>query len=203
MEKSLILLLLLLVCSSGYADSLQRFINVHKEKDGARCMVYNRDSHFNDVPKGSLSPYSHKLRSSTLKVLGIEEMIILSLDSCKERVRENFSEKVSRVVPDDYALLTDKEDYQIYMSNSDEEYAYILIVNRRAPGLTLLYVTNAFVRAMVSDDGAEFDPDKLGEHLERRAEGIGETVRRAGEKLINRINRMQSDYDDADQKVWF
>lgn len=197
------LVLLLLVASLGYADSLQRFINIHKEKEGARCMTYNRNSHFNDVPKSALSPFSLKLRSGTLKVMGIEEMIILRLDSCKERVRENFLEKVSDVVPEDYALLSDKDEYQLYMSNSDEEYAYILIINHRVPGLTLLYVTNSFVRAMVSDDGAEFDPDKLGEHLERRAEEFGETVRRVGEKLVNRIGRIQSDYDDSDwDDIW-
>ena len=71
--------MLLSVSSFGYADSLQRFINIHKEKEGARYMVFNRDSHFNDVPKNAFTPFSLKLRSGTLKVLGIEEMVILQV----------------------------------------------------------------------------------------------------------------------------
>ena len=92
MKKVFTLIAFLLVCSLSYGYSLQRFINIYKEKDGAQCKVFNRDSHFNDVPDNAFSPLSMKLRSGSLKVMGIEEMVVLQLDLCSETVREEFVE---------------------------------------------------------------------------------------------------------------
>ena len=191
MKKIITLVALLFVCSLGYANSLQRFINNYKEKDGARCKVYNRDSHFNDVPDDAFSPFSLKLRSGTLKVLGIEEMVILQLDSCREAVRERFVDDVYDVVPLDYSLLTEKSGHQIYMSNSNEEYAYVLIVNSKKPGLTLMYVVNSFVRALVNDEGDGIDSEKFGRYLEQGADKLGESMLEAGEKIKGGLQRLQ------------
>ena len=191
MKKIITLVALLFVCSLGYANSLQRFINNYKEKDGARCKVYNRDSHFNDVPDDAFSPFSLKLRSGTLKVLGIEEMVILQIDSCREAVRERFVDDVYDVVPLDYSLLTEKSGHQIYMSNSDEEYAYVLIVNSKKPGLTLMYVVNSFVRALVNDEGDGIDSEKFGRYLEQGADKLGESMLEAGEKIKGGLQRLQ------------
>ena len=203
MKKNLTLIALLLVCSLGYADSLHRVINIYKEKDGAKCMVFNRDSHFNDVPESALSPFSMKLRSGTLKAVGIEEMIVLQLDRCDESVRDCFVDEVHDAVPVDYSMLADSEGAQVYMSNSDEEYAYVLLVNNRTPKLTLMYVTNSFVRAMVSDDGSELDSDKLNEYLEQQAEKLGETIRVTGEKVMEHLNRFKERVEEwEDSGVW-
>lgn len=191
MKKVITFIALLLVSSFGYADSLQRLINTYKEKDGVRCKVFNRDSNFNDVPDDAFSPLSMKLRSGTLKVMGIEEMVVLQLDSCSESICRQFVEDVFDAIPTDYSLLSDKNHYRIYMSNSDEEYAYMLIVNGRLPGLTLMYVTNGFIRALVNDEGNGVDSEKLGRYLEQRAEQFGETMHEVGEKVKLGLQRLQ------------
>jgi hypothetical protein len=191
MKKVITFIALLLVCTLGYADSLQRLINTYKEKDGVRCKVFNRDSNFNDVPDDAFSPLSMKLRSGTLKVMGIEEMVVLQLDSCCESICRQFVEDVFDAIPTDYSLLSDKNHYRIYMSNSDEEYAYMLIVNGRLPGLTLMYVTNGFIRALVNDEGNGVDSEKLGRYLEQRAEQFGETMHEVGEKVKLGLQRLQ------------
>lgn len=191
MKKTVALIALLLVCSMGYSYSLQRFINVYKEKDGARYKVLNRDSHFNDVPDDALSPFSMKLRSGTLKVLGIEEMVFLQLDSCRESVREEFVDDALDAIPMDYSLLAEKNAHSIYMSNSDEEYAYVLIVNGKKPRLTLMYVTNGFVRALVNDDGDGIDSEKFERYLEQGAEKLSESMLEAGEKIKGGLQRLQ------------
>ena len=191
MKKVFALFAFSLLCSLSYGYSLQRFINTCKEKDGARCKVFNRDSHFNDVPDDAFSPLSMKLRSGSLKVMGIEEMVVLQLDLCSETVREEFVDKVYDVIPMDYSLLTEKGGYSIYMSNSDEEYAYVLIVNNKKPGLTLMYVVNSFVRALVNDEGDGIDSDKFGRYLEQGAEKLGESMYEAGEKIKGGLQRLQ------------
>lgn len=200
-KKSIILMALLLICSFSHADTLQRFINAYKEKDGARHKVLNRDSHFNDVPDGSISPFSMKLSSGTLKVMGIEEMLILQLDSCRESVRKQFVNKVYEAIPTDYSLLTDKKNYRIYMSNSDEEYAYVLIVNNKLPGLTLMYVTNGFIRALVNDTGDGVDLDKLGDYFERGAEKFGESMIGVGEKVKEGFQRLKERAKEWDEEL--
>lgn len=191
MKKLITLIALLFVCSLGYADSLQRLINTYREKDGVCCKVFNRDSNFNDVPDDAFSPLSMKLRSGTLKVLGIEEMVVLQLDSCRESICRQFVDDVFEAIPTDFSLLSDKNHYRIYMCNSDKDYAYMLIVNGRLPGLTLMYVTNGFVRALVNDEGDGVDSEKLRRYLEQSAERFGESMLEVGEKLKNGLQRLQ------------
>ncbi|MBR4312398.1 MAG: hypothetical protein IKT86_03540 [Bacteroidaceae bacterium] len=191
MKKSIFLIILLFISSVGYADSLQRFINRYSDVDGAQYKVFNRDSHFNDVPANSFSPFSLKMRSGSLKVMGIEEMVILQLEQCRESVQERFVENVTDAIPDEYSLVAENIRYQIYLSNQDEDYAYMLIVNHKLPGLTLMYVTNGFVRAMLNDEGDGFDPDKLERYLEQGAERLGESMINLGEKIKEGMLRLQ------------
>lgn len=191
MKKIITLLATLFFCTLGQAYSLQRFINSFREVEGAKYKVFHRDSHFNDVPDNTFTPFSLKMRSGTLKIMGIEEMIILQVDSCGKRMRERFIDEISDAIPYDYSLIYDNTPYHIYMSNWDEEYAYMLIINYKLPGLTLMYVTNSFVRAMLNDAGDGFDPDKLGKHLEEGAEKFGESVINAGEKIKEGFMRLQ------------
>ncbi len=191
MKKSTILIVLLLISTIGYADSLQRFINRYSDIEGVNYKVFNRDSHFNDVPANSFSPFSLKMRSGTLKVMGIEEMIILQLEECRESVQERFIENIDDAIPYEYSLVAENIRYQIYLSNQDEDYAYMLIVNHKLPGLTLMYVTNGFVRAMLNDEGDGFDPDKLERYLEQGAEKLGESMIGLGEKIKEGMLRLQ------------
>lgn len=191
MKKSIFLIILLFISSVGHADSLQRFINRYSDVDGAQYKVFNRDSHFNDVPANSFSPFSLKMRSGSLKVMGIEEMVILQLEQCRESVQERFVENVTDAIPDEYSLVAENIRYQIYLSNQDEDYAYMLIVNHKLPGLTLMYVTNGFVRAMLNDEGDGFDPDKLERYLEQGAERLGESMINLGEKIKEGMLRLQ------------
>ena len=191
MKKSIFLIILLFISSVGHADSLQRFINRYSDVDGAQYKVFNRDSHFNDVPANSFSPFSLKMRSGSLKVMGIEEMVILQLEQCRESVQERFVENVTDAIPDEYSLVAENIRYQIYLSNQDEDYAYMLIVNHKLPGLTLMYVTNGFVRAILNDEGDGFDPDKLERYLEQGAERLGESMINFGEKIKEGMLRLQ------------
>ena len=191
MKKSIFLIILLFISSVGHADSLQRFINRYSDVDGAQYKIFNRDSHFNDVPANSFSPFSLKMRSGSLKVMGIEEMVILQLEQCRESVQERFVENVTDAIPDEYSLVAENIRYQIYLSNQDEDYAYMLIVNHKLPGLTLMYVTNGFVRAMLNDEGDGFDPDKLERYLEQGAERLGESMINLGEKIKEGMLRLQ------------
>lgn len=191
MKKTITLIASLLFCTLGQAYSLQRLINSYREIEGVNCMVFHRDSHFNDVPDYTFTPFSLRMRSGTLNVMGIEEMIILQLDSCEESVRERFIDEVSYAIPEDYSLVSEKSPYHIYMSNWDEEYAYMLVINHKHPGLTLMYVTNGFVRAMLNDAGDGLDPDKLGKHLEQGAEKFSESVVTVAEKLRKGFIRLQ------------
>lgn len=69
-RKTIALACLLLACSMGYADSLERFVNRYKEKEGAVCRVFNKDRHFNDVPEEDVSPEAQRLVSGMLAVMG-------------------------------------------------------------------------------------------------------------------------------------
>ena len=78
---------LLLMSTMGYADSLERFINKYKEKEGAVYMVFNKDWHFNDASEGmEVSMGAQRFVSGTLALMGVEEMVSLRLDSCTEAV---------------------------------------------------------------------------------------------------------------------
>lgn len=190
MKKTFVLCMLLLACSLGYADSLQRFINQYRDVEGVTYKVFNRDSHFNEVPADSFSPFSLKLRSGTLWMMGIEEMVVLRLDSCEGNFGVNFADSVESAIPVSYTLVAENLNNQVYMSNYDEAYAYMLLVNYKLPGLTLMRVTNGFVRAALNDAGNGIAPDKLEEYLEQEAEKLGESVRGTGEKLKDGLRRL-------------
>ena len=192
MKKIEALMVFLLVCTMGYANSLERFINKYKEKEGAAYMVFNKDWHFNDASDGrSASMGAQRFVSGTLALMGIEEMMSLRLDSCSASVRERFADNVYDAVPADYTLISEKNDRCIYMSNSDEEYAYMLVVNSESPGLTLLYVTNAFARAIMNDEGTGIDIDKFERYLERIFNGLEESLQGTGERFMEGLKRLE------------
>lgn len=191
MKKVFALFAFSLLCSLSYGYSLQRFINIYKEKDGARCKVLNRDSRFNDVPDDAFSPLSMKLRSGSLKVMGIEKMVTLQLDSCREEVRESFVDGVYDVIPMDYSWLTEKGGYSIYMSNSDEEYAVTLIIDQ-CTHEAIGHIHQRESRLLVvNDKHIGIDSDKFGRYLEQGAEKLGESMYEAGEKIKGGLQRLQ------------
>lgn len=193
MKKFFTLTCLLLVCSLSYADSLERFINRYKEKEGAVCRVLNRDYHFNDVLDDDMSPEAQRLVSGAMALMGVEEWMTLKLDQCKESTRERFSDKVLGVVPDDYALLKERGSRSVYVNNAEEEYAYLVMVDSdvSAPSLTRLYVTNAFLRAIMNEEGTGIDEEKLSRYLEGLADGLEKSLRGFGESLEGGIKRLE------------
>ena len=191
MKKIFVLCLLLQVCLLGYADSLQGYIDQYRNVEGATYKAFNRDSHLNEVPEDSFSPFSLKLRSGTLWMMGIEEMVVLRLDSCEEHFGQNFADGVECAIPVSYTLVAENLNNKVYMSNYDEAYAYMLLVNYELPGLTLMRVTNGFLRASLNDAGNGIAPDKLEKYLEQEAEKLGESVRGAGVKLKDGWRRFQ------------
>ena len=192
MKKYLIVIALLCACSISYAHSLERFINKYKEKSGASYIVLNKDFHFNDASDGvSMPKATQQFVSGALRVVGIEEMVALRLDSCEEAVRKQFVERVCEVVPEGYTLLSEKHKRSIYMSNSDAEYAYILIVNGHTPGLTHLYVTNTFVRAVMNEEGTGIDVDKFERYVERILKTLEEALQGSGVRLKEGLKRWE------------
>ena len=192
MKKLLVIIALLCICPISYAQSLERFINKYKEASGASYIVLNKDHHFNDVSEGMGIPKeTQQVISGTLRVAGIEEMVALRLDSCAESVRKMFVEHVGDAIPTEYTLLSEKGVRSVHMSNSDTEYAYMLIVNAEAPGLTLLYVTNAFVRAVMNEEGTGIDLDKFEQYVERTLESLEESLQSSGEQLREGLKRWE------------
>ena len=192
MKKSLILIVLCMACSVGYANSLERFINKYKEKEGAVYYLFNRNRNYNDNTEGIVvSPMTQKVVSTTLSVMGVEELLRLRLDSCSERVRENFVEGIYDAIPMDYSLLSENGRQCIYMHNADEEFAYILIVNNESPSLTLAYVTNSVVRAVMNDEGSGVDMDKFENYLLQRLEKLELLIQNSGERLKEGIKRIE------------
>lgn len=173
--------IMLLVCSVGYAESLHHFIEGYRKQEGVKYMVFNRNSKLNSVPKNAFSPFSLKMRSGTLKVLGIEKMMVLQLHLCEEEICEMFTDEACHAVPVDFSQVNDTEKYQVFVNNSEEKGAQILILNYKTPGLSLLYVTNAFFRAIISDSGDELDMDKLQDYLDQYFEKIQEKVSSLGD----------------------
>ena len=79
------------------------------------------------------------------------------------------------------------------MNNADEEYAYLVIVDSdvSAPSLTRLYVTNAFLRAIMNEEGTGIDEEKLSRYLEGLADGLEKSLRGLGESLEEGIKRLE------------
>lgn len=192
MKKIIIATALLLIGTIGYANSLERFINKYKEKEGAAYIVFNRDYHFNDASeKIGISMAVQQLVSCTFAMMGIEEMVALKLDSCTEYVRSRFVDRVYDAIPKDYTLLSEEDGRSIYMSNSDEEFAYMLIVNENSPGLTLSYVTNTFVRAIMNEEGDAIDQERFEQYVERRIMRLEEAIQLSGERLMEGIKHLE------------
>lgn len=192
MKKRLLLIVLCWVCSMGYATSLERFINKYKEKEGAVYYLFNRNRNFNDNSEGIVVPLmTQKVVSTTLSVMGIEELLRLRLDSCSGRVRETFVDGVYDAIPMDYSLLSAKGKQSVYMHNADEDYAYILIVNSDSPSLTLAYVTNTVVRAIMNDEGDAIDMDKFESYLQQRLEKLENLLQHSGERVRDGVKRLE------------
>ena len=193
MKKTFVLTCLLLACSLTYADSLERFVNRYKEKEGAECRVLNRDYHFNDVPDGTMSVEAQRLVSGTMALMGVEEWMTLKLDQCRESVRERFVERVADAVPSDYTLLKENGCCSVYVNNAEEDYAYLVVVDGdvAAPSLTRLYVTNAFVRAVMNEEGTGIDEEKFTRYLEGLAEGLEKLMRELGGTLEEGLKRLE------------
>ncbi len=195
MKKTVLLLSLMLACSIGYADSLDRFINKYKDKRGAEYKVVNVNSDLDVMVADGIARGNKRaaIIRGSLVMMGIREVVTLRLDSCKQSVRAKFFTEVLEVVPDSYSLLTEKGNSLVYMDNSDAEYAYLLIVNNSVekPRLRRLYVTNAFVRAIMNDNGDGIDKEKFERYLERQADVLEETARETGKSIEEGVKRLE------------
>lgn len=197
MKKYLTIIALLLLYTQGYANTLTRFINKYKDKEEVVYLVFNKDSHFNDATDGiAISQAVQQIVSGTMRLMGIEEIVYLKLDSCEQSTHERFVERLYDAIPNDFALLTNKEKRSIYMSNSDEEYAYILIANEEAPSMTLMYVTNSFIRAIMDDEGNGIDMDKFEKYIEKCIEGLEETIYNSGELFKKGIKHLEKQIEE-------
>ena len=193
MKKIAALISLLCVCSLASADSLERLVNQYKEKDGAVCRVLNRDYHFNDISGEDMSMDAQRLGGGMMALMGVEEWTTLKLERCKESTRERFVDKVIDAVPDDYALLIERGYCSVYVNNAEEEYAYLVVADCDIlePSLTRLYVTNAFMRAIMNDEGTGIDEEKFSRYLEGLAEGMEKSLRGLGGSLEKGAKRLE------------
>lgn len=204
MKKTVLLLSLMLACSIGYADSLDRFINKYKDKRGAEYKVVNVNSDLDAMVADGIAKGNKRaaIIRGSLVMMGIREVVTLRLDSCKQSVRAKFFTEVLEVIPDTYSLLTEKGNSLVYMDNSDAEYAYLLIVNNSVdkPRLRRLYVTNAFVRAIMNDNGDGIDKEKFERYLERQADVLEETARETGKSIEEGVKRLERHMQERIEK---
>ena len=193
MKKIAALFSLLCVCSLASADSLERLVNQYKEKDGAVCRVLNRDYHFNDISGEEMSMDAQRLVGGMMALMGVEEWTTLNLERCKESIRERFVDKLIDAVPDDYALLIERGYCSVYVNNAEEEYAYLVVADCDIlePSLTRLYVTNAFMRAIMNDEGTGIDEEKFSRYLEGLAEGMEKSLRGLGGSFEKGTKRLE------------
>lgn len=204
MKKTVLLLSLMLACSIGYADSLDRFINKYKDKRGAEYKVVNVNSDLDAMVADGIARGNKRaaIIRGSLVMMGIREVVTLRLDSCKQSVRAKFFTEVLEIIPDTYSLLTEKGNSLVYMDNSDAEYAYLLIVNNSVekPRLRRLYVTNAFVRAIMNDSGDGIDKEKFERYLERQADVLEETARETGKSIEEGVKRLERHMQERIEK---
>ena len=203
MKKIAALISLLCVCSLASADSLERLVNQYKEKDGAVCRVLNRDYHFNDISGEDMSMDAQRLVGGMMALMGVEEWTTLKLERCKESTRERFVDKVIDAVPDDYALLIERGYCSVYVNNAEEEYAYLVVADCDIlePSLTRLYVTNAFMRAIMNDEGTGIDEEKFSRYLEGLAEGMEKSLRGLGGSLEKGTKRLEKWLQECTEEV--
>ena len=203
MKKIAALIGLLCVCSLASADSLERLVNQYKEKDGAVCRVLNRDYHFNDISGEDMSMDAQRLVGGMMALMGVEEWTTLKLERCKESTRERFVDKVIDAVPDDYALLIERGHCSVYVNNAEEEYAYLVVADCDIlePSLTRLYVTNAFMRAIMNDEDTGIDEEKFSRYLEGLAEGMEKSLRGLGGSLEKGTKRLEKWLQERTEEV--
>lgn len=200
MKKTISLILLLLVCSWASADSLERFVDRYKDKKGVVYKVINTNSNLDDLVESGLAKGRKRasLMRGSLVMMGVEEIVILNLDSCRSAVRSRFFTNVMEAIPESYTVLTEKGDRIVYVNNYDEDFAYILIVNNNVekPRLTRLYVTNNFLRAVMNDEGTAVDGDKFERYLEERADRLEESAKGLGRSIEEGLRRLERRFTD-------
>lgn len=200
MKKTISLILLLLVCSWASADSLERFVDRYKDKKGVVYKVINTNSNLDDLVESGLAKGRKRasLMRGSLVMMGVEEIVILNLDSCRSAVRSRFFANVMEAIPESYTVLTEKGDRIVYVNNYDEDFAYILIVNNNVekPRLTRLYVTNNFLRAVMNDEGTAVDGDKFERYLEERADRLEESAKGLGRSIEEGLRRLEHRFTD-------
>ena len=189
------LIALLLVCTWAKADSMDRFINRYKEKDGAEYRVINVNSTLDEL-MGTGAVKGRKRASllrGTLVMMGIEEIETLNLDLCKSSVRSRFFANVLDEIPEGYSILTETGDRIVYVNNMEEDFAFVIIVNNNVekPRLTRMYVSNAFMRAVMNDEGTEVDGQKLERYLEGRADKLEESAKEGIRAIENGLRRLE------------
>ena len=111
MKKFFALTCLLLVCSLSCADSLERFINKYKEKEGVVCRVLNRDYHFNDVADDDMSPEAQRLVSGAMALMGVEEAVENMFKGFKSKHIKVKTAPVKRV---DRDIVCKNKDYDMH-----------------------------------------------------------------------------------------
>lgn len=195
MKKIITLVLSLSVCSWANADSLERFVDRYKDKNGVVYKVINANSNLDDLVESGLVKGRKRasLLRGTLVMMGVEEVVILNLDSCRSAVRGRFFANVLDAIPESYTVLTETDDRIVYVNNYDEDFAYILILNNSVekPRLTRLYVTNNFLRAVMNDEGTALDGEKFELYLEERANKLEESARGLGRSIEERMRRLE------------
>lgn len=200
MKKTISLILLLLVCSWASADSLERFVDRYKDKKGVVYKVINTNSNLDDLIESGLAKGRKRasLMRGSLVMMGVEEIVILNLDSCRSAVRSRFFANVMEAIPESYTVLTEKGDRIVYVNNYDEDFAYVLIVNNNVekPRLTRLYVTNNFLRAVMNDEGTAVDGDKFERYLEERADRLEESAKGLGRSIEEGLRRLERRFSE-------
>lgn len=159
MKKFYVLIALLLVCSLGYANSLDRFIDKYKEKNGAKYVVINEDTNLDELVDGDGFVFSlqgrkgllRQLGSQLLNGLGVEEIELLDLEGCKKGVRKRFCKRSLKVIPEGYELLAESRMGDVYLCMTGEGDAQLLIVSREEgmPRLTLVEMTPGLVEKVI------------------------------------------------------
>ncbi|MBR5148940.1 MAG: hypothetical protein IKV15_07060 [Bacteroidaceae bacterium] len=195
MKKMVTLIALLLVCTWAKADSMDRFINRYKEKDGAEYRVINVNSTLDELMENGAVKGRKRasLLRGTLVMMGIEEIETLNLDLCKSSVRSRFFANVLDEIPEGYSILTETGDRIVYVNNMEEDFAFVIIVNNNVekPRLTRMYVSNAFMRAVMNDEGTEVDGQKLERYLEGRADKLEESAKEGIRAIENGLRRLE------------
>ena len=195
MKKMVTLIALLLVCTWAKADSMDRFINRYKEKDGAEYRVINVNSTLDELMENGAVKGRKRasLLRGTLVMMGVEEIETLNLDLCKSSVRSRFFANVLDEIPEGYSILTETGDRIVYVNNMEEDFAFVIIVNNNVekPRLTRMYVSNAFMRAVMNDEGTEVDGQKLERYLEGRADKLEESAKEGIRAIENGLRRLE------------